>query len=30
VVYLEEPEHIWIVAVLHAKQRPDYWQHRLG
>ena len=30
VVYLEQPERIWIVAVMHAKQRPGYWQHRLG
>ena len=30
VVYLELPDRIWIVAVMHAKQRPGYWRERLG
>ena len=29
VVYLDEPDRIWIVAVMHAKQRPGYWRERL-
>ncbi|MGH7979137.1 MAG: hypothetical protein ACREE6_07155 [Limisphaerales bacterium] len=29
VVYLEEPDRVWIVAVMHAKQRPGYWRERL-
>ena len=29
VVYLEKPEHIWIVAVMHMKRRPGYWHGRL-
>jgi toxin ParE1/3/4 len=29
VVYLDEPDRIWIVAVMHAKRRPDYWRERL-
>ena len=29
VVYLDEPDRIWIVAVMHAKRRPRYWRKRL-
>jgi toxin ParE1/3/4 len=29
VVYLDEPDRIWIVAVMHAKRRPGYWRARL-
>jgi plasmid stabilization system protein ParE len=29
VIYLEKPEHLWIVAVLHMKRRPGYWRERL-
>jgi toxin ParE1/3/4 len=29
VVYLEEPDRIWIVAVMHAKRRPGCWRKRL-
>ena len=29
VVYLEQSDGVWIVAVMHAKRRPDYWKHRL-
>ena len=29
VVYLEEPDRVWIVAVMHAKRRPGYWTKRL-
>lgn len=29
VVYLDEPERVWIVAVMHAKRRPNYWRERL-
>jgi hypothetical protein len=29
VVYLNEPDRIWIVAVMHAKRRPGYWRERL-
>jgi plasmid stabilization system protein ParE len=28
-VYLEQPDRIWIVAVMHAKRRPGYWRERL-
>ena len=30
VIYLDEPDRVWIVAVMHAKRRPGYWQKRLG
>ena len=30
VVYLNQPDRVWIVAVMHAKQRPGYWRERLG
>ena len=29
VVYLDEPDRVWIVAVMHAKRRPGYWRKRL-
>jgi toxin ParE1/3/4 len=28
-VYLEEADRVWIVAVMHAKRRPGYWRERL-
>ena len=30
VVYLNQPDRIWIVAIMHAKRRPGYWRERLG
>ena len=30
VIYLDEPDHVWIVAVMHLKRRPGYWQERVG
>ena len=30
VVYLEKPEHLWVVAVMNMKRRPGYWRGRLG
>ena len=29
VVYLNQPDRIWIVAIMHAKRRPGYWRERL-
>lgn len=29
VVYLDLPDRIWIVAVMHFKQRPGYWAERI-
>jgi plasmid stabilization system protein ParE len=30
VVYLDDPDRVWIVALMHAKRRPGYWRERLG
>ena len=30
VIYLVEPDHVWIVAVMHLHRDPDYWRERLG
>jgi plasmid stabilization system protein ParE len=30
IVYLDEPETPLIVAVAHHRQKPGYWQNRLG
>jgi toxin ParE1/3/4 len=29
VVYLDLPDRVWIVAVMHFKRRPGYWTERL-
>jgi toxin ParE1/3/4 len=29
VIYLEKPNYVWIVAVMHLKRRPGYWRERL-
>jgi plasmid stabilization system protein ParE len=29
IVYLEQPERIWIVAVAHLSRKPNYWLERL-
>jgi len=29
VVYLEQPDHVWVVAVMHARRKPGYWRERL-
>ena len=29
IVYLEQPDRVWIVAVMHARQKPGYWRERL-
>ena len=29
VVYWDQPDRVWIVAVMHAKRKPDYWRQRL-
>jgi plasmid stabilization system protein ParE len=30
VIYLDQPEKVWIVAVMHFKRKPGYWKLRLG
>jgi len=29
VIYIDQPDRVWIVAVMHAKRRPGYWLRRL-
>lgn len=29
VIYVEQPDRIWILAMMHMKRRPDYWKRRL-
>ena len=29
IVYLDQPDRVWIVAVMHAKRRPGYWIERI-
>ncbi len=29
ILYLNEPERIWVVAIMHMKRRPSYWKSRL-
>lgn len=29
VIYLEQADVIWIVAVMHFKRNPIYWKQRL-
>lgn len=30
VIYLEQEDRLWIVAVMHMKRRPGYWKPRLS
>jgi toxin ParE1/3/4 len=29
IIYLDQPDRIWIVAVMHFKRAPGYWRKRL-
>jgi plasmid stabilization system protein ParE len=29
VIFIDQPEHVWIVAVMHFKQHPGYWRERI-
>ncbi len=29
VIYLDRPDSVWVVAVMHFKQEPGYWRDRL-
>jgi hypothetical protein len=29
IIYLDEPERVWIIAVMHMKRQPGYWRNRL-
>jgi plasmid stabilization system protein ParE len=28
-IYLDEPDYVWILAVMHLHREPGYWKHRL-
>ena len=30
VIFLDKPDFIWIVALMHMKRGPGYWRERLG
>lgn len=30
IIYLDEPDEIWIVAVMPLRRDPGYWRHRLS
>jgi len=30
VVYLDEPDRVWILAVMPLRRHPDYWKHRVA
>jgi hypothetical protein len=30
VIYLDRLGEVWVVAVMHFKQRPGYWRERLA
>lgn len=30
IIYLDEPDRVWIVAVMPLKRKPGYWKQRLG
>lgn len=30
IIYVNQPDRIVILAVMHMKRHPDYWKHRLG
>lgn len=30
VVYLDEPDRVWILAVMPLRRHPDYWKHLLA
>jgi plasmid stabilization system protein ParE len=30
VVYRDEPDAIWVIALAHHKRRPNYWRNRLN
>lgn len=30
IIYVDDPDGIWILAVMHMKRLPGYWKRRLG
>jgi toxin ParE1/3/4 len=29
IIFLEKPDVVWIIAVMHLKRRPGYWRERI-
>jgi toxin ParE1/3/4 len=29
-IYVDQPDRIWILAVMPLRRKPGYWQHRLA
>ncbi len=29
IIYVERPADTWILAVMHLRRKPGYWQHRV-
>ncbi|MBA4137801.1 MAG: plasmid stabilization protein [Opitutus sp.] len=29
IIYVDQPDRIWILALMHLHRAPDYWKHRL-
>lgn len=30
IIYVERPDDIWILAVMHLHREPGYWRHRMN
>ena len=30
VIYIQRPDYVWIVSVMHMKRQPGYWRKRLS
>jgi toxin ParE1/3/4 len=30
VIYLDLPDRVWIVAVMHGRKKPNYWPNRIA
>ena len=30
IIYLDQPDRVWIVAVMHCGKRPGYWKDRIA
>ncbi len=30
ILYVDQPDRVWVIAVMHFKRRPGYWKQRLS
>ena len=30
IIYVDQPDRVWVVAVMHMKREPGYWRGRLS